>query len=377
MKFLKKYGKLLVMSLIVTSLMVGCSAEAGEGKSESATNTNLSTEQSIDDYVIKLGYYNCDHMTAACIGKDAGIFEELGLNVEVTGNGKVPTAMAAGQMDAGYIGFTGLNRAYSKGSPIIVGANNHDGGSYYLVVSNDIKEASDLIGKPLGIGATPEKDNSCWVEMAKELNIPVEGSNYQGLNFDSDQAAYLAMKTGSIHGYMSCDPWGSMAEYEGTGRILSAYLMPEGEWGNCCSFALNRKFAEEHPELATKLVLAHTKSIEYVYKNPIKASEIFAENYKVPKEVALMTIYKKTVGEGRTLTWAIEDEKYKHQMNYEIEQGFYTEETNKYEDVVIKTYLENSGAKDFDEFIAEEIEAVFPLGMTFDEWLEKANELNS
>ena len=31
------------------------------------------------NYTIKMGYYNCDHMTAAVIGKDAGIFEALGL----------------------------------------------------------------------------------------------------------------------------------------------------------------------------------------------------------------------------------------------------------------------------------------------------------
>jgi len=29
-------------------------------------------------------------MTAACIAKDTGIFDELGMKVNVTGNGKVP-----------------------------------------------------------------------------------------------------------------------------------------------------------------------------------------------------------------------------------------------------------------------------------------------
>ena len=43
-------------------------------------------------YTVNLGYYNCDHMTAACIGKDSGIFKALGMKVEITGNGKVPQA---------------------------------------------------------------------------------------------------------------------------------------------------------------------------------------------------------------------------------------------------------------------------------------------
>jgi NitT/TauT family transport system substrate-binding protein len=71
-----------------------------------AFSASDATAQTADkDYFIKLGYSNCDHMTAAPVGKDAGIFEELGLKVEVVGNTKVPEAMAGSQTYAGYIGF--------------------------------------------------------------------------------------------------------------------------------------------------------------------------------------------------------------------------------------------------------------------------------
>jgi len=86
--------------------------------------SNAAAQATDKDYVIKLGYYNCDHMTAAPVGKDAGIFDELGLKVEVIGNAKVPEAMAAGQMDAGYIGFERTVRAFLKGCPIFVSAMN-------------------------------------------------------------------------------------------------------------------------------------------------------------------------------------------------------------------------------------------------------------
>jgi len=117
------------------------------------------------DYVIKLGYYNCDHMTAAPVGKDAGIYEELGLKVEVVGNAKVPEAMAAGQMDVGYIGFERTVRAYLKGCPIFIAAMNHLGGSYYLVLRNDLyelyrKDPKALLGKKLALGTEPEKNQA-------------------------------------------------------------------------------------------------------------------------------------------------------------------------------------------------------------------------
>lgn len=87
------------------------------------------------DYVIKLGYYNCDHMTAAPVAYDSGIFERLGLKVDITGTGQVPEAMAAAKMDVGYIGFVGMLQAIEKGSPMVTVANNHKGGSKYIVVA--------------------------------------------------------------------------------------------------------------------------------------------------------------------------------------------------------------------------------------------------
>ncbi|MBW9158781.1 ABC transporter substrate-binding protein [Clostridium sp. FP2] len=370
---LKKIALVVSLAAVMASSLIAC---GNKGETAKTTSSNSTKVESKDDYTIKLGYYNCDHMTAACVAKDAGIFDQLGLKVEVTGNGKIPQAMAAGQMDAGYIGFKGLNTAYAKGSPIIVAANNHDGGSYYLVVSNDIKNpAKDLIGQPMGIGSKPEQTDYNWEQMANDAGIPVKGENYKGINFDSDQAKYLAMKTGKIKGYVCCDPWGSMAEFEKTGRILSTHLMTGKELGNCCVFSLNKKFAKEHPELAKKMVLAHTKAIEYIYTHPLKAAKIFAKNYNVPEEAALLTVYKKTVGEGRTLSWKVDPKKFKHEMEFEISKGLYSD-SNKYEDIVITKYLDESGADDFDKFIKEKVNAVFPLGMSFENWKAKSNEID-
>jgi len=96
-----------------------------------------------DNYVVKLGYYNCDHMTAAPVANDAGIFEKFGLKVDITGTGKVPEAMAAGKMDVGYIQFVGMVWANQKGSNMITVAGNHQGGSTYIVGAPGIKKPSD------------------------------------------------------------------------------------------------------------------------------------------------------------------------------------------------------------------------------------------
>ncbi|PKM78273.1 MAG: periplasmic-binding protein-like II family lipoprotein [Firmicutes bacterium HGW-Firmicutes-15] len=330
-----------------------------------------------DDYVVKLGYYNCDHMTAACIAKDAGMFEKLGVTVEVTGNGEVPKAMAAGSMDVGYVGITGLRLAYGKGGPVFVAANNHLGGSSYLVASNSIKEAKDLIGKKLAIGSKAHETSPGWVSMATRLGIPVDVKNYQAFDMkDSDE--YLAMKTGNLDAYSCCDPWGSMAEYEGTGHVLAVDTkLPNGTWGDCCVYAMSNKFAQEHPDLAKKMLLAHTQAIEYIYVHPLKSAKIFANNYKVPEEVALMTIYKKTIGEGRTLSWVMDrqavDDTFENAKAIGVKDWLDYKSDPKFIDT---TLLDQSKVDDFNKFISEKVDPVFPLTMSYDDWKKKAAEID-
>jgi len=317
--------------------------------------------------VINLGYYNCDHMTAAPIAKDMGFFKELGLNVSVTGNGKVPEAMAAGKMDAGYIGTEGMMRAHLKGAPIVIAANNHLGGAVYLVAGNHIKTPRDLIGKKVALGIDPEKKNSAWVNIALKLNLPKEGKHYQTFKM-SDNDEYLAMKTGKLDGMSTCDPWGSMAEYEKTGRILGIEeKLPGGDWGSCCVFAMHSDFAKKRPESARKMIQAHVKAIKFIYTNPIKASKIFAVNYMVPEEVGLMTIYKKTVSEGRTLTWEINKKYLKDEMNYQLKVGT-LDAAPEMDKLVYDNNLKESGVDDFNSFIKKEIDPVYPVTLSYAEW---------
>lgn len=367
MKISKKAKSLVLIGAISTTVLTGCSSK--ENKQETATKGS-------SDYAIKLGYYNCDHMTAAPVAVDAGIYKDLGLNVQAVGNGKVPEAMAAGQMDAGYIGTKGLVGAIPKGSPIVVAANNHRGGSEYLVVANDIKDPKELIGQK--IASDPDGDLLWTTDYGPETGLPVDSSKYQVVNIDSSKDAYLALKTGQIKAFSTCDPWGSVAEKEGVGKIISSTQYKEKNTGkeyNCCSFSLNTNFIKEHPDLAEKMVLAHTKAIEYIYTNPVKAAKIFAKNYSVDEEVALMTIYKKTVGEGRTLTWKITGDEYKNNLDmYKDNKAL--DEIPDYDKVVNDKLLKSCGADDFDKFIKEKVDPVFPKGMSYEDWKAKAMEID-
>src|SRR5690606_5920332 len=116
-----------------------------------------------------------------------------------------------------------------------------------------------------------------------------------------DKDKLFALKAGQLAAFSACDPYASQAEFEGIGKIMAtgwgAHVsdsMEEG-WGMCCIYCMNNDFLEGHPELARRLVLAHSLAIKYLYEHPYNASMMFAEGFGVPAEVGLRTVYMKTV----------------------------------------------------------------------------------
>ena len=330
-------------------------------------------------YKINLGYYNCDHMTAACVGEDTGIYKALGLNVTVTGNGNVPEAMSAGQMDMAYAGFATTLNAVKNKVPLFIAAENHTGGAEYFVVSKDIQKPEDLLNKRISMGANPETQNLNWAEWSEQLNIPRDITYYENFSM-SDSDAYFAFKLGQLDGYGACDPWGSMAEYEDTGKVLKRQNTDreiDGH-GTCCKVCMNYNFAKAHPKLAERILLAHAMSIEYMYLHPYKAAQIFAENYNVPLEVGLMTLWKKLNEEGRTITWKLNRDYVHNQMKTMRRLGV-RDDINSLDidDYIDLSYFDNCGAKDFDVFIKEEVDPIFPLGMSYEDWRAKAVEVDN
>ncbi len=328
-----------------------------------------------EDYVVKLGYYDCDHTAAAPIARDSGIFEKLGLKVDIVKGDKVVQAIAAGQMDVGYGNFFSLMRASLKGSPAFVAAHNHIGGAYYLVVNNRIKnDPKELPGKKLALGAAPEKGSPWWFDYAKLNGIPVEGKGYETFQM-SDRDEYLALKTGLLDGALMCDPYASKAEYEKCGRIMHTFIqLPSGEEGVCCVMSMRKEFVEEHPQLARKMIIAHSLAIQLIYTHPLRAAEIFAQNYDVPLEVGLMTIFKKTTLEGRTLAWDPHAPGFQRKADHYVGIG-YVEAMPNMKELVNTSVYDQAGAEDFARFLREKVDPVFPLGMPYEDWKRKAYEV--
>jgi NitT/TauT family transport system substrate-binding protein len=312
-------------------------------------------------------------MVTCPIARDAGILEKNGVTANITGTGKVPEAMSAGQMDAGYVGATTVARAYGKGAPIRVVATNHRGGSFYLVLSNAIKSPDDLIGKSISLGSTPQPN---WVAIATQLGIPWEFSNYNTVATISDHDDYLALVAGKLDAFIACDPWGSMAEYNHVGWIASTYLkLPDGSWGSCCDLSMRDGFIEEHRELAKACVKSHVEAQQFIYDHPHRSADMFATSYDVPYDIAMKTLWRKCNAEGNSMSWELDvSEKVRTFAWY---KSFGIEDFENYADPTEwcdNTLLKEIKADDFETFIENKVEPYFPSGISLERFTELARK---
>lgn len=366
---------ILLMLLFIASMIVGCGNNSVDNNQQTAGNGE--EQEVVDDYVVQAAFFNCDMMTPCPISYYGGLYEKHGVNAEITMTSQVGVMMAAGQIDVGYMGTNAVNNALLQGTPMKMVALNHLGGSYYVVGSNELKEPKDLVGKRISMDEDEHDTNPEWRIMAHNAGIPYDPAEYEIFSM-SQKDAYFALKIGELDAIMCCDPWCSLAEYEGVGQeLMVSTKLPDGDWGYKTALMMTDSFLEEHPELAKRILKAHVEAIKLMYTNPVPAGKIFAEAYDVPEEVGLFTVYRKTVGEGRTMFWEI-DESNIARYNKIAKEFFnmkYWQESVPPEEFTDESWLAELDLEDFDTFIKEEVDPVFPVGMSFEEWKEKAFEL--
>jgi len=330
-------------------------------------------------YVIQLGYNNCDHMVAAIIGQDAGIYEALGLKVEITKTAQVSTAVAAGQFDAAYAGYTGSINSYNKGADIVTLVGSHLGGARYFVVRDEVKALDQI--KRLTISET-SMVNPEWLRFSSELGINSDYSLYEGASMGQEDSL-VALKAEQIDGIFVCDPYASIAELDDFGFIIDVAWGSLSKdlgigWGQCCNEIYYRGFVDEHPALVARMVLAHCLATQYMYIHPYNAGLMFADTFGTTADVGLRTMYLKTNAEGRTMNWEISPQNIKNMCEYRKHWDIPEAEwpmirRGDLEDFFDLTYLERYGTGSIEEFLEKSgVKEIFPDGMAYKDWLEVA-----
>lgn len=395
----KRIVAALLVAVMSLSMLTGCHDSSG-GAAMDVSQTDYDPAEAVKDfefrelndiekdYVVEMGYFNCDHMVCSIIGEKAGIYEALGLKVNLTKSPETVNALISGAMDVGYIFFS--KNLMTETSPVFQASANHIGGSRYLVVNPEVVDVNDpttLHGKKIGCLTEPET-NSEWRKWSEEYGFSYNTEDYELVTM-GQQDAMFALKAGQIDAFTCCDPYASMAEHEGFGKIMAiswganleeGELLTDANAGTCCSYAMSKEFREKCPELSRRMVYAHMLAVQYFYTHPYNAALMFADGFDADPYVGLRTVYMKTVAEGRTITWQWSEQ------NMQNDENFSTQWTNPSipeEDIIFVEDTQNSlklsgeifadaGVGDFNEFIANEVDDKFPLGMTFEDWYNAA-----
>lgn len=394
---MKKLTASLLAIVIAASYVSGCSFH-DSGKETNVVKTDYDPVAAIEPYkdklmemteedkayIIEMGYNDCDHMVTAIIGEKCGLYEALGLKVNVTKTGKTKDGLVSGEMDVGYASLTGMINAGAKGAPVMIPANSHLGGSKYLVVRPDIETPEDMLGKRLIISAT-DMTQPNWRSFCDQLGIPFITDYYEQYDMSSGENL-AALKAGTIDGFIDCDPYGSIAEMEGFGKIIAtewgAANVSEDKtegWAIHCGYFLNTDFVAAHPALAQRLVLAHCLAIQYMYLHPYNAGMMFADGFGVDPAVGLRTIYIKLSAEGRTICYKIDDTNIQNYKDYFA--SFAISESDRpqvefLDEFVDTSIYETLDMVDFYEFIKNEIDPLYPIGIPYLEWLEIAETID-
>ena len=343
-------------------------------------------EMTEDDknYQIEMGYNDCDHMVTAIIGEKCGLYEALGLHVNVTKSGKTKDGLVSGEMDVGYASLTGMLKAGSEGAPVMIPAGSHLGGSKYIVVRTDIEKPEDMLGKTLVISSNDMVQPN-WRSFCNQIGIPFITDYYEQIDMGSSEKN-IALKACQIDGYIDCDPYASIAEFEGIGKIVgtewgAAHVSDDRTegWGVHCGYYLNTDFAAAHPALAQRLVLAHCLAIQYMYLHPYNAAMMFADGFGVNPAVGLRTIYIKLCAEGRTICYKIDETNIQNYKDYYA--SFAIPENKRpvlqyLEQFVDTSIYDTLGMVDFYEFIKNEVDPLYPIMMDYADFLETAETID-
>lgn len=231
---------------------------------------------------VRIGYLaNDQHSSALAIANAKGMFEAQGINVELQQfnvGADIVIAMAAGQIDIGYVGTAPATMAIDKGMPLkIVAAVNEEGSG--IVISNDsnISDMADFEGHTLVMPSEGSIQDILLHYLLQQNNI-----NSKSIDIMQMQTSLMpeALQSEKIDGYIVWEPYVIQASSAGYGKTL---MYSDEIWKNhpCCVIIASNNFRQNHPDKLKKILTIHQNATKYIYTNRDDAVSILSKRYKL------------------------------------------------------------------------------------------------
>lgn len=227
-------------------------------------------------------------------GAGHGAWAELLVRHELFNAGaETIEALAAGVLDASYLGVTPAMAAISRGVPAKVYIGGHKRGMGLVVrADSPIKSVRDLRGKTvatLGRGSLPDMQLRVT---AKELGLDPD-RDFSLLTLPSADAV-TALSKGSVDALMNCPEWPQVALTSIKGARFVASDMDGTLWHGpdtqCVVVIVKEKFAKENPSALKKLLRIHVKASRLMIDSPKDAAKIISKYEGAPPDATLLAL---------------------------------------------------------------------------------------
>ena len=299
--------------------------------------TGLSCAPSSDN-TVRIGYLLGDlHQLPFFVAQDKGYFKEEGINVVVVGpvdaGPSEMDALAANQLDIGYVGVSpAILAAARKVELTVVAGVNLEGSA--LTVAQNINSVADLKAKKV---ATPAPGSMQYILMGMLLdnnNMSLSDLElFAGTIKPPDMAQTL--QTGRIDGYFVWEPFVSKSLVSGAGKIL---VESKFVWAGhpCCVVVARNDYLGKNDKVVAAVIRAHQKAVQFIEANPSE-SRLIAQKWTKLDEAIIKTAFSRV--------------KYTYNVNTDDVKRFVKEIINLGEKGTIKPIITTSNVPDIEAFV--------------------------
>lgn len=264
----------------------------GGGEDSPAETDQDTAQESAELTEVSIGVIPIVDVAPIYLGVQEGIFEEHGLDVELTlaqGGAAIIPAVESGDFDFGFSNITSLVIGKSRGLPLqlvapgpqTTGEAGNDFSSLLVPGDSDVQAIEDLDGMSVAVNTLNNINDTVLKEGMRQAGGDRDAMNLVEVAFP-DMGGQL--ESGNVDAIMAVEPFATLAKNAGAREIFSPYAEPIEDL-MIAGYFTNTDKIESDPELVNAFIAAMKESQQFATDNPEMAKEILSEYTQIEPEV--------------------------------------------------------------------------------------------
>jgi ABC-type nitrate/sulfonate/bicarbonate transport system substrate-binding protein len=216
------------------------------------------------------------------LGVRKGIYREEGIDLEliVIRSNLALSAMMADEVDY-ILGFGGPTRAAARGAAIKLVMGIDTRSLWYLLVRPEIKAASDLRGKRIGVDSIKGTAQNAATTALEQKGVSVKDITW--LLVGSSPARLQAMETRAVDAAVVAFPVNMMGRKMGFRELID---LGEAASAPTVGLAVAEKKLAQKPQEVRRMIRATIRSVRYFLGNKREAAELISRRFNFTLEEA-------------------------------------------------------------------------------------------